>query len=47
MVEECRQVFDREPVFVSEVGPVLGAHVGPGLLGVGAVPESVLDESAA
>jgi DegV family protein with EDD domain len=47
MVEECRQVFGREPVFVSEVGPVLGAHVGPGLLGVGAVPESVLDESAA
>ena len=42
LVEECRQIFDREPVFVSEVGPVLGAHVGPGLLGVGAVPEEVL-----
>ena len=25
----------REPVFVSEIGPVIGTHVGPGLLGVG------------
>jgi DegV family protein with EDD domain len=46
LVEECRQVFDREPVFVSEIGPVLGAHVGPGLLGVGAVPEDVLRRGA-
>jgi DegV family protein with EDD domain len=46
LVEECRQIFDDEPVFVSEIGPVLGAHVGPGLLGVGAVPPSVLDGSA-
>jgi len=43
LVEECRQVFDSEPVFVSEVGPVIGAHVGPGLLGVGGVPKSLLD----
>ena len=45
LVDECRQVFDREPVFVSEIGPVLGAHVGPGLLGVGAVPEEVLSRT--
>jgi fatty acid-binding protein DegV len=30
-------------VFTSEVGPVIGAHVGPGLLGVGGVPKSVLE----
>jgi DegV family protein with EDD domain len=36
LVDECRQVFECEPVFVSEIGPVLGAHVGPGLIGVGA-----------
>ena len=37
MVEDCHEIFGCEPAFVSEVGPVLGAHVGPGLLGVGSV----------
>jgi DegV family protein with EDD domain len=37
LVDECRQVFGSDPVFVSEVGPVIGAHVGPGLLGVGGI----------
>jgi fatty acid-binding protein DegV len=27
------------------VGPVIGTHVGPGLLGVGAVPSALLDGS--
>jgi len=40
--EECREIFGREPVFISEVGPVLGAHLGPGMLGVGSMPESAL-----
>jgi DegV family protein with EDD domain len=43
LVEECRQIFGCEPAFVSEVGPVIGAHVGPGMLGVGGVPRSVLE----
>ena len=30
LVEQCREIFGTEPVFVSEVGPVIGAHVGPG-----------------
>jgi DegV family protein with EDD domain len=42
LVAECRQVFGRDPVFVSEIGPVIGAHVGPGLLGVGGVPRALL-----
>ncbi len=42
LAERCRQVFERDPVFVSEVGPVLGVHTGPGLLGVGGVPTSLL-----
>jgi DegV family protein with EDD domain len=46
LVEECRQIFDREPEFVSEVGPVLGVHAGPGMLGVGSVPVSALEERA-
>jgi DegV family protein with EDD domain len=38
LIEYGREVFGVEPLFVSEVGPVIGAHVGPGLLGVGGVP---------
>ena len=43
LVARGRDVFGCEPAFVSEVGPVIGAHVGPGLLGVGGIPMSVLD----
>jgi DegV family protein with EDD domain len=42
LAERCREVFGRDPVFTSEIGPVLGAHTGPGLLGVGAIPERFL-----
>ena len=38
LVEAGNEIFGREPLFVSEVGPVIGAHVGPGLLGVGGLP---------
>ncbi len=44
LVDECRQVFGSEPVFVSEIGPVIGAHVGPGLLGFGGLPRELLGE---
>jgi fatty acid kinase fatty acid binding subunit len=37
-----RELFETEPVCVSEIGPVIGAHVGPGLLGVGGIPGSFL-----
>jgi fatty acid kinase fatty acid binding subunit len=42
LVDECRQVFGSEPVFVSEIGPVIGAHIGPGLLGFGGLPKQLL-----
>jgi DegV family protein with EDD domain len=42
LVDDCREIFGCEPAFVSEVGPVIGAHVGPGLLGVGSVTKAVL-----
>jgi DegV family protein with EDD domain len=42
LVDECRQIFGSDPVFVSEIGPVIGAHIGPGLLGVGGLPREVL-----
>ncbi|HKH22951.1 MAG TPA: DegV family protein [Solirubrobacterales bacterium] len=43
LIEACRPVFGCDPVFTSEVGPVIGAHVGPGLLGVGGVSKRVLE----
>jgi DegV family protein with EDD domain len=42
LVAECRAIFGSEPEFVSEIGPVLGAHVGPGLIGIGGLPRSAL-----
>jgi DegV family protein with EDD domain len=42
LAEDCREVFGCAPVYVSEIGPVIGAHVGPGLLGVGSVSKAVL-----
>ena len=32
LIDATREIMGRDPVFVSEVGPVIGAHVGPGLL---------------
>jgi DegV family protein with EDD domain len=43
LVDECRQIFGSDPVFVSEIGPVLGAHVGPGLIGVGGLTRDALE----
>jgi DegV family protein with EDD domain len=42
LVERCSEVFGRPPIVVSEIGPVLSAHTGPGLLGVGSIPEHFL-----
>jgi DegV family protein with EDD domain len=43
LLERGRKLFASEPVFVSEIGPVIGAHVGPGLVGVGGLPRALLD----
>jgi DegV family protein with EDD domain len=42
LADDCREIFGCEPAFISEIGPVIGAHVGPGLLGVGSVSKDVL-----
>ena len=42
LIEDCHEIFGCGPVFTSEVGPVLGAHVGPGLLGAGSVTTSLV-----
>ena len=42
LIERCRELFDSEPVFTSEVGPVIGTYTGPGLIGVGGIPRALL-----
>jgi DegV family protein with EDD domain len=42
LVASCREVFGNEPLIVSEIGPVLSTHTGPGLLGVGSIPDRFL-----
>jgi DegV family protein with EDD domain len=46
LIDDAREIFGCEPVFVSEIGAVLGAHVGPGLLGIGSVPTELVTPSA-
>ena len=42
LIERCRELFDSEPLFASEVGPVIGTYTGPGLIGVGGIPRTLL-----
>ena len=43
LIRRTEELMGRPPLFVSEVGPVIGAHVGPGLLGVGGVPARIVE----
>jgi DegV family protein with EDD domain len=43
LIDDCRPIFGCEPAYTSEIGPVLGAHAGPGLLGVGATKRELLE----
>jgi DegV family protein with EDD domain len=42
LTDRAREVFGTEPVFCSEIGAVVGAHTGPGLLGIGGLPPRLL-----
>ena len=42
LADRCREIYGHDAVFTSEIGPVLAAHTGPGLLGVGGIPLSLL-----
>jgi DegV family protein with EDD domain len=42
LVEKGRELFDTDPLFVSEVGPVLGVYLGPGMIGVAGIPTAAL-----
>jgi DegV family protein with EDD domain len=43
LVDACWPIFGRDPIFTSEIGPVIGAHVGPGLLGVGSTRSDLVE----
>jgi DegV family protein with EDD domain len=42
LADAAQEIIGTPPFFISEIGPVIGAHVGPGLLGVGGVPAAML-----
>jgi fatty acid kinase fatty acid binding subunit len=42
LAEAGRELYGTDPLFVSEVGPVIGTHVGPGLLGVTGVRSELI-----
>jgi DegV family protein with EDD domain len=43
LVERCTEIYGHGPTIVSEIGPVLSAHTGPGLLGTGGLPSRFVD----
>jgi DegV family protein with EDD domain len=42
IAERGEAIFGHGPAFVSELGPVIGTHTGPGLVGVTALPSRLL-----
>ena len=42
LAQRGEAIYGRPPEFVSEMGPVIGAHAGPGLIGVTALRHDVL-----
>ncbi|HUN78302.1 MAG TPA: DegV family protein [Solirubrobacteraceae bacterium] len=42
LIDRGREIYGSEPLFTSEVGPVIGTYVGPGLIGVGGIPRQLL-----
>jgi DegV family protein with EDD domain len=42
LAADCHEIFGRDAAFINEIGPVIGAHVGPGLIGVGSISTELL-----
>ena len=42
LAERGREIYGRDPDLLSEVGPVIGTHIGPGLLGVAGLRTDLL-----
>jgi len=44
LAERGRELFGNDPVLLSEIGPVIGTHTGPGVLGVAGLRTSLLGQ---
>ena len=44
VIARAREIYGSDPVFVSEIGPVVGTHTGPGLVGVTAIPSALIGD---
>src|SRR3954467_4517214 len=42
LAERGREIYGTDPVILSEIGPVIGTHTGPGLLGVAGLRSALL-----
>jgi len=42
LAERGREIYDRDPELISEIGPVIGTHTGPGILGVAGLRTDLL-----
>jgi DegV family protein with EDD domain len=42
LAERGREIYGCEPVLISEIGPVIGTHTGPGILGVAGLRTALL-----
>jgi fatty acid-binding protein DegV len=42
MIERGREIFGTEPLLCTEIGPVIGTHAGPGVLGVSGINPDLL-----
>ena len=42
LVERGREIYGCDPDLLSEVGPVIGTHIGPGMLGVAGLRRELL-----
>src|SRR5690349_6864067 len=42
LVERGREIYGRDPELLSEIGPVIGTHTGPGVLGVAGLRSDLL-----
>ncbi len=40
---DLTELFGHGPFCISEIGPVVGSHIGPGLLAVGGIPAHLID----
>ncbi|CAA9501688.1 MAG: DegV family protein [uncultured Solirubrobacteraceae bacterium] len=46
MADRGREIFGADAEYISEIGPVVGTHVGPGLIGVSAYERALVEAPA-